>query len=189
MINIDSLSKYLKLYTKYGIEKFWTQIKYNSTIIDLNDRVGALALYNQAIWLMIEDTSMDTVKVFYLQDLINNYLKELAILNWIDVERYWWSSKLLYIYPSHSLFYNIIEWYKNQLSIMVSWWKVNTTLTIPKDFIIEILKEDFQKYFIDRWHLKKEEPVLLKEDTKKIKTTQDKTTHIWKTFSDVSDLF
>jgi len=40
------------------------------------------------------------------------------------------------------------------------------------------LKEDFQKYFINREHLKKEEPVLLKEDSKKIKTTQDKTTHI-----------
>lgn len=191
MINIDSLSKYLKLYTSFWIEKYWEQIKYNSTIINLKDKEWPFALYNQAVWLMISNQNQNTITVYYLQDLINNYLKELAILNWIDINSYWWTSKLFYKYPSHSVFYNYLEWLKNQLHIMAQWWVSNVKLDTPLDFLIDLLKEDFNKYFVSKDHLKKvkDETLETRTNSKDINLKQDKNESIWNSFQDLNDLF
>ena len=145
-INLQSLNRYLKLYTDIQIEKAGNQLKFWNTILDITDKHVAMAIYSEAIANLLEKKELTTIKVFYLQDLITMYFKEIARLNDIDPNQYRWSADLIKEYPEYWVFYNTLEWFKQHLAAVASWAKTWKVIDFPQEFLLTVLKKDFSKY-------------------------------------------
>ena len=144
-INLKSLNHYLSLYTDVNVKKEWNQLVFWNTILDIKDKHVAMAIYSSAIANMLEAKELTTIKVFYLQDLITMYFKEIAKLNDIDPWAYRWSADLIKQFPEYWVFYNTIEWFKQHLDALSSWTKTGK-IDFPQDFLLDVLKKDFSKY-------------------------------------------
>lgn len=144
-INLKSLNNYLGLYTSVNIKKEWNQLLFWNTIMDIDDKNVAMAIYSEAIIDLLASQELTTIKVFYLQDLITMYFKEIAKLNDIDPWQYRWSADLIKQFPEYWVFYNTIEWFKQHITALANGTKTGK-MDFPQEFLITILKKDFAKY-------------------------------------------
>jgi len=144
-INLKSLNNYLALYTNVIIKQEWKQLVFWNYVMDIDSKYVAMTIYWQAISDMINWNHLTTIKVFYLQDLVTMYLKEVAKANDIDPSQYRWSADLIKEFPEYWLFYNTIEWFKQHITWIASWvkkWKAD----FPLAFLESVITWNFQKY-------------------------------------------